>query len=320
MTWIFFYVHNKICFSSVCTFWQKVQFPNTLQIKRWLHKVLLSHIEHTCTPLSTSLTQKHISCHFPIKYTHSLWFWQNCHAWRPYSRQRSNKESERAMDGWMGGDGGVCVCHLVSEHKWHWGGGKVGWWRGRGKIRQQSGHLFLHSQSLGRRLRANVAMSLAIQNGVWLNNLRKKRRCRGRNGRVKSTERQKKKRLNTPKEPWVKNLAQGHKRRVEGAFIHPTIPLFLSSLHSSGELSVSVFPHSHPNVSRRWGTVSIAAVLADDNTPTLQNSLRSSERFLRISLPSCHFFTGTLTFVEPTSKLALSRVRDVIKERREWRN
>lgn len=139
---LYFYIHNKIYFSSVCSFWQKVQFPNTLQIKRWLHKVLLSHIEHTRTPLSTSLTQKHISCHFPFEYTHSLWFWQNCHAWRPYSRQRSNKESERAMDGWMGGDGGVCVCHLVSEHKWHWGGGKVGWWRGRGKIRQQSGHLF----------------------------------------------------------------------------------------------------------------------------------------------------------------------------------
>ncbi len=126
-----------------------------------------------------------------------------------------------------------------------------------------------------------------------------------------------------PREPWVKNLAQGHKRRVEGAFIHPTIPLFLSSLHSSGELSVSVFPHSHLNVSRRWGTVSIAATLADDNTPTLQNSLRSSESSMYLPAdfsPFLTLFTGTLTFVEPTSKLALSQVREVIKERWEWRN
>lgn len=221
MTWIYFYIHNKICFSSVCAFWQKVQFPNTLQIKRWLHKVLLSHIEHTCTPLSTSLTQKHISCHFPFKYTLSLWFWQNCDAWRPYNRRRSNKESERASDGWMGG---VCVCHLVSEHKWHWGGGKVGWWRWRGKIRPQSGHLFLHSQSLGRRPRTNVAMSLAIQNAVWLNNLQKKRRCRGRNGWAKSTERQKKKRLNTPQGTMGEKPCPRAQAKGRGALHPPNYP------------------------------------------------------------------------------------------------
>lgn len=105
----------------------------------------------------------------------------------------TKRAGEQWMDGW--GEMGVFVCHLVSEHKWHWGGRKVGWWRGRGKIRQQSGHLSLHSQR--RRPRTNVAMSLAIQNGVWLNNLQKKHRYHGQNRREKSTERQKK-RLNTP--------------------------------------------------------------------------------------------------------------------------
>lgn len=100
---------------------------------------------HTHTPFSTSLTQKHISCHFPLKYTHSLWFWQNCHAWRPYSLRHSNKERERSRWGVCDG-GAVCVCHLVSEHKWLWGGRKVGWWKGRGKIRQESGHLFVQAE------------------------------------------------------------------------------------------------------------------------------------------------------------------------------
>lgn len=232
--------------------------------------------------------------------------------------------TKRASERWMdGGDGGFCVCHLVSEHKWHWGGRKVGWWRGRGKIRQQSGHLFLHSQSLGRCPRTNVAMSLAIQNGVWLNNLWKKRRYRGRNRRAKDRKTEEIEVEHTPGNHGWKTLPKGTSKKVEWAFIHPTIPLFLSSLHSSGELSFSIFPHSHPNVSRRWGTVSIAAVLADDSTPTLQNSLRSSERSTYLPAdfsPSCHFFTGMLTFVEPTLKLVLSQVHEVIKEKREWRN